>query len=77
MEPETNWDFKAIAGAGAVRSTARDLLKFAKANLADDGPLQEAFRLVQRPNTATRTTGRPWASDGTSPTTASLAGTTV
>ena len=43
-----NWDFKAIAGAGAVRSTARDLLKFAKANLADDGPLQKAFRLAQR-----------------------------
>ena len=37
----------AIAGAGAVRSTARDLLKFAKANLADDGPLQKAFRLAQ------------------------------
>jgi serine-type D-Ala-D-Ala carboxypeptidase/endopeptidase len=44
-EPETNWDFKALAGAGAVRSTARDLLKFAKANLADDGLL--AFRLAQ------------------------------
>ncbi|MGA2259139.1 MAG: serine hydrolase, partial [Thermoguttaceae bacterium] len=47
LEPETNWDFKAIAGAGAMRSTARDLLKFAKANLADDGPLQKAFRLAQ------------------------------
>jgi serine-type D-Ala-D-Ala carboxypeptidase/endopeptidase len=47
LEPETNWDFKALAGAGAVRSTARDLLKFAKANLADDGPLTKAFRLAQ------------------------------
>lgn len=27
------WDFKALAGAGAIRSTAADLLKYAKANL--------------------------------------------
>jgi serine-type D-Ala-D-Ala carboxypeptidase/endopeptidase len=48
LEPEKNWDFKALAGAGAVRSTARDLLKFAQANLADEGPLHNAFRLTQR-----------------------------
>jgi serine-type D-Ala-D-Ala carboxypeptidase/endopeptidase len=48
LEPEKNWDLQAMAGAGAVRSTARDLLKFANANLADDGPLQKAFRLAQR-----------------------------
>ncbi len=47
LEPATNWDFKALAGAGAVRSTARDLLKFAKANLDGDGPLHQAFRLAQ------------------------------
>jgi serine-type D-Ala-D-Ala carboxypeptidase/endopeptidase len=46
-EPERNWDLKALAGAGAVRSTARDLLEFAKANLADDGPLHKAFHLAQ------------------------------
>ena len=47
LEPEKNWDFQAIAGAGAVRSTARDMLKFAQANLAGDGPLAKAFRLAQ------------------------------
>ncbi|MFZ1933741.1 MAG: serine hydrolase [Thermoguttaceae bacterium] len=47
LEPEKNWDLNALAGAGAVRSTARDLLKFAAANLAADGPLQNAFRLAQ------------------------------
>jgi CubicO group peptidase (beta-lactamase class C family) len=47
LEPERNWDFQAIAGAGAVRSTARDLLKFAQANLAGGGPLEKAFRLAQ------------------------------
>jgi serine-type D-Ala-D-Ala carboxypeptidase/endopeptidase len=47
-EPERNWDFGAFAGAGAVRSTARDLLKFAQANLADDGPLHNAFHLAQK-----------------------------
>jgi CubicO group peptidase (beta-lactamase class C family) len=29
----SSWDFKAIAGAGAIRSTASDLLKYANANL--------------------------------------------
>ena len=47
QEPEKNWDFKALAGAGAVRSTARDLLRFAQANIASDGPLHSAFRLAQ------------------------------
>jgi CubicO group peptidase (beta-lactamase class C family) len=31
------WDFKAMAGAGAIRSTASDLLKYANANLGN-GP---------------------------------------
>ena len=30
-----NWDFDALAGAGALRSTVNDLLKFMAANLAD------------------------------------------
>jgi CubicO group peptidase (beta-lactamase class C family) len=47
LEPEKNWDFQALAGAGGVRSTARDLLRFAQANLAGDGPLGKAFRLAQ------------------------------
>lgn len=47
LEQVKNWDFRAIAGAGAVRSTARDLLKFAQANLATDGPLRKTFQLAQ------------------------------
>jgi hypothetical protein len=31
-----------------LKSTARDLLKFAQANLANDGPLNNAFRMAQR-----------------------------
>lgn len=31
--PAKNWDFDALAGAGALRSTARDMLRFLSANL--------------------------------------------
>jgi CubicO group peptidase (beta-lactamase class C family) len=31
--PVKNWDFRALAGAGAIRSTITDMLKFAEANL--------------------------------------------
>ena len=33
---EKNWDFDAFAGAGALRSTANDMLKLAEASLSDD-----------------------------------------
>ena len=33
--PTPNWDIPTLAGAGAIRSTAADLLLFLKANLAD------------------------------------------
>jgi CubicO group peptidase (beta-lactamase class C family) len=33
MEPVENWDLPALAGAGALRSTANDLLNFLAANL--------------------------------------------
>ena len=45
-------DFKPMPAAGALHSTARDLLKFVQANLAAnradgaDGPLDKAFRLA-------------------------------
>jgi serine-type D-Ala-D-Ala carboxypeptidase/endopeptidase len=32
-KPVTNWDFQVMAGAGAIRSTASDLLKYVAANL--------------------------------------------
>jgi D-alanyl-D-alanine-carboxypeptidase/D-alanyl-D-alanine-endopeptidase len=36
--PSRNWHFQALAGAGALRSTADDLLKFAAANLGQSDP---------------------------------------
>ncbi len=48
LEPVKSWDFQALAGAGAIRSTARDILKFAAANFdGSDAPLAKAFRLAQ------------------------------
>ena len=35
LEPALNWDLPALAGAGALRSTANDLLTFLAANLGD------------------------------------------
>lgn len=41
-----NWDFQAFAGAGGIRSTPRDMLKFAAAMLAnDDREVTQAFHL--------------------------------
>jgi len=34
-KPKANWDFDALAGAGALRSTANDMLTFLAANLGD------------------------------------------
>jgi len=43
-------ELPALPGAGALRSSAGDMLRFAKANLgAGDGPLQEAFAAAQAP----------------------------
>lgn len=36
LNDEQNWDMDALAGAGAIRSTANDMLKFAAASLSDD-----------------------------------------
>lgn len=42
------WHFDALAGAGALRSTARDLGRFVELNLAPpEGPAGEALRLAQ------------------------------
>jgi CubicO group peptidase (beta-lactamase class C family) len=46
LQTTSNWDFRAFAGAGGIRSTTNDMLKFIAANLAnDDGPLTKAFQL--------------------------------
>ena len=49
LSPVKNWGFDALAGAGALRSTARDMLKFltAAAGLRET-PLRAAFDLMQK-----------------------------
>ena len=43
-----NWDLPALAGAGAIRSTAEDMLKFAAANLHPDrGVIQQSMAFAQ------------------------------
>jgi serine-type D-Ala-D-Ala carboxypeptidase/endopeptidase len=47
--PTRNWDLPTLAGAGGIRSTVSDMLKFIKANLGnDDTSLAKAIRLSHR-----------------------------
>lgn len=49
-EPAHNWDFQAIAGAGALRSSGNDMLRYLKANMNPDNPsLGKAMALAQTP----------------------------
>jgi serine-type D-Ala-D-Ala carboxypeptidase/endopeptidase len=49
-EAAKNWDLDALAGAGAIRSTAHDMLRYLKANMGIDGPpLAAAMKLAQQP----------------------------
>lgn len=48
-----NWDLPTLAGAGGLRSTAHDMLRFLAANLDSSAtPLSNALRLAQRPRSA-------------------------
>ena len=48
LEPAKNWDFDALAGCGALRSTVNDMLKFVAANLeVTDTPLKAAMRRMR------------------------------
>jgi len=48
LRPVKNWDFDALAGCGALRSTANDLLRFLAANLElTDTPLRPAMRRMR------------------------------
>lgn len=48
-EPDHVWDLAALAGAGGIRSSLHDLLKFARLQLAPaTDPLAAAVRLAQR-----------------------------
>ena len=48
LKPASNWDLPTLAGAGALRSTANDLIKFVKATClsGDDAPLRPAIDML-------------------------------
>jgi D-alanyl-D-alanine-carboxypeptidase/D-alanyl-D-alanine-endopeptidase len=56
-----NWDLPTLAGAGALRSTMNDMLKFLAANLAGTGPLTPALRATHE---SLRSLGTPDGSIG-------------
>jgi len=48
--PAKNWDLATLAGAGAIRSTANDMLRYLRANMgADKTPLVDAMTLAHTP----------------------------
>ncbi|WP_198026408.1 serine hydrolase [Bradyrhizobium sp. ARR65] len=48
--PAKNWDFDALAGAGAIYATANDMLRYLKANMGiGDSSLTAAMRFAQQP----------------------------
>src|SRR5437868_10874914 len=58
LRPVSNWDLPTLAGAGALRSTANDMLKFLAANLEmTSTPLAAAMRRMRTPRHATGTKG--------------------
>lgn len=49
-DPAGNWDFEALAGAGAIRSTGADMLRYLEANMGVvRTSLSEAMTLAQKP----------------------------
>ena len=53
-KPVSNWDLPTLAGAGALRSTANDLLRFLAANLSyTETPLAEAMASLLNPRSPT------------------------
>ena len=49
--PAANWDIPALAGSGALRSTANDMLKFVAANLVVRPNSNEGLKGVKQPAT--------------------------
>jgi CubicO group peptidase (beta-lactamase class C family) len=46
-EPSSNWTFQAMAGAGGIRSSVNDMLKFARANIeTPEGEIGDAIDLA-------------------------------
>jgi CubicO group peptidase (beta-lactamase class C family) len=49
-KPMNNWDFDALAGAGAIRSTGNDMLRYLRTNMGlDSSPLLDAMKFAQEP----------------------------
>lgn len=58
LKPVANWDIPTLAGAGALRSTVNDLLKFVAANLGlTKSPLAVAMQNAHQPQHETGTPG--------------------
>jgi CubicO group peptidase (beta-lactamase class C family) len=58
LKPVANWDLPTLAGAGALRSTVNDLLKFVAANLGlTNSPLSTAMQKTHQPQHETGTPG--------------------
>jgi CubicO group peptidase (beta-lactamase class C family)/ATP-dependent Clp protease adapter protein ClpS len=56
-----NWDLGALAGAGALRSTAHDMLRYLKANMGIGEPaLAAAMNFAQQPRSNTAKVGLAW-----------------
>ena len=48
LMPTENWDIPTLAGAGAIRSSVNDMIRFIRANLKNDRqPLSRAMRLAR------------------------------
>jgi CubicO group peptidase (beta-lactamase class C family) len=60
--PTRTWDFPALAGAGALKSTASDLLKFLRANL--EGKPANVARVLADARNARHDTDRPGSTIG-------------
>ena len=49
-KPASNWDLDALTGAGGIRSTTNDMLRYLKANMGvSPSPLRAAMTLAQQP----------------------------
>lgn len=68
--PAANWDMPSLPGAGALRSTVNDMLKYLDANLGEPtSDLERAMRLAQEPRfllAGSREIGLGWFTHNTS-----------
>lgn len=48
--PVSHWDFKVLAGAGALKASITDLLAYGKTYLTPENPLKEAVSLTMQPH---------------------------